>query len=119
MSSIRDRRQPVLVAQNMLTKTASEPQRVITSAGFSITLKAVSGTIVGAFKLQATDFGDTPESIQAADWVDIPSSSITWAGSTIGWNVADPNHSWIRIVFVDAGSTAPVVSANMTVRART
>lgn len=92
--------------------------------GISISIKPVSGTLNGAFKLQVTDFGDT-DSVQTgypvtADWVDYPSSTQPAVAAaittTIQWQIWNLRSKWIRVVFTDNGSTTPRVSVAITGR---
>lgn len=101
--------------QDVLANVNSPPVRLRDVAGLSVTLDRVSGTVAGSFKLQASDFGindDNPPTV----WVDVPSSTQAWAGSPLGWNVADINAKWFRLVFTDSGSAAPVIVAWCTLK---
>lgn len=110
----------LLAGQNMLVNANSAPARLRSALGVSITLALDSGVVGAAssFKLQTSDFGpyeNNPPT--ASQWVDIPSSTIVWAGVTIGWNVTDVNAKWFRLVYIDAGaSAAPTFTAWCTIR---
>lgn len=92
--------------------------------GISISIKPVSGTLNGTFKLQVTDFGDSDAVAStypvSADWVDYPSSTQPAAAavisSTIQWQIWNLRSKWIRVVFTDNGSVAPRVNVAVTGR---
>jgi hypothetical protein len=110
----------LLAGQNVLVTPNSQPVRLRGALGLSITLALDSGVVgaASAFKLQTSDFGPYENNPPAAtQWVDIPSSTIVWAGATIAWNVTDTNAKWFRLVYTDAGvSTAPTFTAWCTIR---
>lgn len=101
-----------ILAQNatLATGQVGGIQSLLGADGFSVTIRqspGTTGTIAGAFKLQATDFGgDTPPGVPpvAGDWWDVPSATVTWAGVTVGLSVATLRAKFVRVVFTDAGS---------------
>lgn len=108
----------LLDGQNVLVKPNSDPVRLVDVRGVAITLALDSG-VVGAtssFKLQASDFGINEQNPPTI-WVDVASSSQTWAGTAISWNVTDIHSKWLRLVYTNAGaSTAPTFTAWATLR---
>lgn len=97
-------------------------------AGISITLKPGGTTVNGVFRLQTTDYGeDANHPPVASDWVDYPASYHNGAtppanvaatmASAIQWQIIDLRSKWLRIVFAEGSSTAPLVSVAFTGRA--
>jgi hypothetical protein len=92
-------------------------------AGLSITIKPISGTVNGQFKLQVTDFGIdhlTPPSASDAGWVDYPNSSNPSSSGAISaaiqWQLTDLRSKWLQVVFTNGTSSTPRVSVAITGR---
>lgn len=101
------------------TVLATKPIRLQTGRGLSVTIRLDSGSLgTSTFKLQASDLGEfLPEAPPTAnDWVDIAGATVTWAGATVRLEVVDINASWVRVVFTDSGSAAPLITSAFTVR---
>lgn len=92
--------------------------------GVSISLRKVSGTVNGQFKVQTADFGEDQNHLPAAgDWVDYPGAVYPAAtGAFTGtsqWQLYSLTSKWIRVVFTDGSSSTPLIDYTVTGRALT
>lgn len=89
--------------------------------GVSISIRKVSGTINGQFKIQTADFGADQGHLPAAgDWVDYPGAVYpSAAGAITGTNqiqVWALTSKWVRVVFTDNSSSSPLIDYAITGR---
>lgn len=90
-------------------------------AGVSISIRKVSGTITGQFRVQTADFGNDMNHLPAAgDWVDYPNAVAPAASGTVSgtyqiqlWALRS---KWIRLAFTDNSSSSPLVDVAITSR---
>lgn len=85
-------------AQNAAVTVTSNPITLNDRQNFSLHVKFSSATLAGSLKLQASN--------DAADWVDVASSTQTvTAGESHMWTATDAEYKQVRVVWTPSAGT--------------